>query len=61
MSLREAYAETTGNRRVTGQVRDCDAASLREAVGSGTLAEILGDSIARRMVADYREAGIHYA
>ena len=58
VSLREAYAETTGDRRVTGQVRDCDAASLREAVGSGTLAEILGDSIARRMIADYRETGI---
>ncbi len=61
VSLREAYAETTGDRRVTGQVRDCDAASLREAVGSGTLAEILGDSIARRMIADYRETGIHDA
>ena len=67
IGLREAYIETTGDRRVTGRLRDCDAAALREAAGArvaeavttSALAEIMGDSIARRMIADYRETGVY--
>lgn len=54
-SFKEAYIEITGDKRVTGQLRDCDQASMREALGTGDLANVLGDSITRRMVADYRQ------
>ncbi len=59
VSLRAAWVETTGDARVSGLLRECDAARLREAVASGGLGELLGDSIARRMIADYRQTGIH--
>ena len=59
VSLREAYVETTGDRRVTGMLRDCDGAALREAVTTTGIAEVLGDSMSRRMLADYRETGIY--
>ena len=59
VSLRAAYVETTGDERVTGLLRECDGARLREAVTASSVPEILGDSIARRMIADYRETGIH--
>lgn len=59
-SLRECYIEITGDRRVTGQVRDCDmgrmAESLgvmRESVNSATWSDALGDSITRRMQTVY--------
>lgn len=59
-SLRECYIEITGDRRVTGQIRDCDlgrmAESLgvmRESVTSSTWSDALGDSITRRMQAVY--------
>lgn len=59
-SLRECYIEITGDRRVTGQLRDADlgrmAESLgvmRESVSSSTWADALGDSITRRMQAVY--------
>lgn len=58
-SLKEAYVQVTGDRRVTGMVQACDRALMREALQSTSLAEILGDSITRRMIADYRETGIH--
>lgn len=59
-SLREAYIEITGDRRVTGRISDCDmgrmAESLgvmRESVSSTTWGDALGDSITRRMQAVY--------
>ena len=59
-SFRECYIEITGDRRVTGDVRDVDmnrlAESLgvmRESVSSSTWADALGDSITRRMQAVY--------
>lgn len=63
-SFKECYVEITGDRRVTGQLRDCDPARLREAVrdelfreavNSATFANVLGDSITRRMIADYAQ------
>lgn len=59
-SLRECYVEITGDRRVTGELRNADmgrmAESLgvmREAVSSTTWADALGDAITRRMQAVY--------
>lgn len=59
-SFRECYVEVTGDRRVTGDLRNCDlgrmAESLgvmRESLGSTTWANALGDSITRRMQAIY--------
>lgn len=64
-SFKECYIELTGDRRVTGQLASMDRARLREAAGGDAhfresldttaLTNVLGDSIARRMVADYRE------
>lgn len=59
-SFRECYIEITGDRRVTGDVRDVDMSRLaeslgvmRESVSSSTWADALGDSITRRMQAVY--------
>lgn len=59
-SFRECYIEITGDRRVTGQIADCDMSRLseslgmmRESVTSTTFAAALGDSITRRMQAIY--------
>jgi hypothetical protein len=59
-SLRECYIEITGDRRVSGIMRECDlgrmAESLgvmRESVSSTTWGDALGDSITRRMQAVY--------
>lgn len=63
MSFKEAYIDITGDKRVTGLTRDADPARLREALGetgfrealdSGSWADVLGNSITRRMIADYR-------
>lgn len=63
LSLREAYIETTGDRGVTGKIRDCDltrlreatGANLREAVSAATFDQILGDSITRAMLREYAQ------
>lgn len=59
-SFKECYIEITGDRRVTGQIADCDMSRLaeslgqmRESVSSTTFAAALGDSITRRMQAIY--------
>lgn len=60
-SFKEAYIEFTGDRRLTGQLRDCDFSRLRESAGanfregiaSTTFADALGDSITRRMQSYY--------
>ncbi|SDH74593.1 hypothetical protein [Roseospirillum parvum] len=53
-SIKQLYGEITGDVEVTGNPRRCDQARLREALGSDTLANVLGDSMTRRMLADYR-------
>ena len=58
-SLKEAYVRVTGDARVTGRVRACDGALLREALAANTLGEVLGDAITRRMVADYRAGSVY--
>lgn len=60
-SFRECYIEFTGDRHVTGQLRDCDRAKLRDSLGARfaealdttSWADALGDSITRRMQAIY--------
>ena len=60
ISLKEVYTSLTGDKRVTGRIRHCDRAVLAESIqigtgtGAGVLAEVFGDSIARRMIATYR-------
>jgi hypothetical protein len=63
MSFKECYIEITGDTRVTGRLENCDRARLREALGeadfresldSTSFANVLGNSITRRMIADYR-------
>ncbi|AWI78589.1 hypothetical protein CEW87_03965 [Parazoarcus communis] len=60
-SFKECYIEITGDRRVTGDMRDCDVSRLRESIGdrfvesltSAGWANVLGDSMTRRMLAEY--------
>ena len=52
-SFKEAYIDITGDTRVTGHIRNCDQARLREALDSESWDVVLGDSITRRMVALY--------
>ena len=55
-SFKECYIEMTGDRLVTGRLRECDQSRLVESLGSSSLSEVLGDSITRRMLAEYRAA-----
>lgn len=59
VSIRECYLDMTGDRRFSGQTRSCDSVRLREALGSQSWPEALGNSITRRMVTDYRNMGVY--
>lgn len=52
-SFKECYVAITGDSRVTGLIRNCDQALLRESLQSSSFDAVLGDSITRRMIADY--------
>lgn len=60
-SFKECYIEITGDRRVTGDLEDCDRSRLREAAGARfaesvsttTFANVLGDSLRRAMIRAY--------
>lgn len=52
-SFRECYVQITGDTRVTGDLRQCDDSLMREALGSDSFSNVLGDGIRRRMLADY--------
>lgn len=62
-SFKECYIEITGDRRVTGDLKDCDVARMRESLGarfveslsSSSWTNTLGDSITRRMLAAYAQ------
>lgn len=60
-SIKEIYIQITGDARVTGRQRECDQGLLREALNSGSFGEALGDSIHRRLVADYRSPSVYDA
>lgn len=59
-SFREAYIEITGDKRVTGQLRDCNLSRLTESIGAfresldtSSFANALGNSITRQMQARF--------
>jgi hypothetical protein len=62
-SFKECYVEITGDRQITGDLRSCDVSRMRESMGerfvealsSSSWANVLGDSITRRMLADYAQ------
>lgn len=64
-SFKECYIEMTGDRYVTGRLENMDrtrmaeamGASFRESLDSTSFANVLGTSITRRLVVDYREMG----
>src|SRR5206468_2924280 len=51
-SFRNLYIQFTGDQRVSGEVRE--AVRLSESLNSGSFTKALGDSITRRMVAEYQ-------
>ncbi|MFT3758987.1 hypothetical protein [Thauera sp.] len=63
-SFKECYIEITGDRRVSGHLGDCDQVRMRESLGdrfvesltSASWANVLGDSMTRRMLAEYAQA-----
>lgn len=55
-SFKECYVEMTGDRLVTGRLRECDQSRLVESLGSASLGEVLGDAVTRRMLTEYRAA-----
>ncbi len=60
-SFKECYIEVTGDKRVTGRLEHMDrtrlaeslGAAFRESLDSTSFGNVLGDSITRRMVAEY--------
>jgi hypothetical protein len=52
VSFRNLYVDITGDRDVTGSLKE--ATRLTESMDSTTFDQILGDSITRRMVAEYQ-------
>jgi hypothetical protein len=52
-SFREAYIDITGDKRVTGDMRDCSRTRMAEALNSASLPEVLGEAIHKKMVANY--------
>lgn len=60
-SFKECYIEITGDKHVTGRLSDCDKARLRESAGmnfrealdSSSFADVLGNSMTRRLQAIY--------
>jgi hypothetical protein len=55
-SFRNLYIDITGDKNVTGQKQEC--VRLTESLDSASFDQILGDSITRRMVADYAAANM---
>lgn len=53
-SFRACYVEATGDVGVTGRLENCDPVRLSEALNSASFAEVLGNSMTRRLIADYR-------
>lgn len=58
-SFRECYIAITGDYRVTGRPEECDQVLLRESLGSASFANVLGNSITRRLLADYRTPSLY--
>lgn len=58
-SIRECYLDTTGDRRFTGMLRDCDQSRFRESLASTTFPQALGDSVARQMIKLFNKPSIY--
>ena len=58
-SIRECYLNITGDRGFTGQLRNCDEGLLRESLGASSFSDVLGDSIAWRVIQDYATPSIY--
>ncbi|MBI5550741.1 MAG: hypothetical protein HY911_04480 [Desulfobacterales bacterium] len=56
-SLRAAYVEITGDTEVRGYAEPGQSQRLVAAYGTATFAFVLGNTLYRRMVADYKEIG----
>lgn len=64
-SFRECYIELTGDARVTGRLENCDRTRMAESLGSvfresldsSALANVLGSSLRRSLLRDYRDMG----
>lgn len=63
-SVKGLYEAITGDKDVTGHIREAKQLRrfnrLLEAIGSGTFAQLWGDGINRRMLAEYRAADEMY-
>lgn len=59
ISIRECYVEMTGDKHITGLIRNCDPVRLREALNSQSWGDVLGNALTRHMVADYRLNGVY--
>lgn len=55
-SFKACYQDITGDLRVSGDLRD--AGRMSASIGTASLPELLGDSIARKMVQEYNAAGL---
>jgi len=53
-SIRDIYRDITGDVRFTGLIANTDRARMVEALGSASFANVLGDSVTRKLLADYR-------
>lgn len=56
-SLRAAYVEMTGDTDVRGYLDPSQVQRMQAAFGSATFSYVLGNTLYRRMVTDYREIG----
>jgi len=62
-SFKECYVQITGDKNVSGDLKNCDVSLMRESLGgevllreslnSASLSSVLGDSITRRMIRIY--------
>lgn len=52
-SFRECYIDITGDKKVTGDMRDCSRTRMAEALNSASLPEVLGEAIHKKMVENY--------
>jgi len=59
VSIRECYLQTTGDKNFTGSIKSCDQIRLREALGSQSFPDALGDAIARRLIKEYQNDTIY--
>lgn len=68
ISFKECYIDITGDRKVTGHLQNCDESRMRESFGgerflealnSASFSSVLGNSITRRMVAEYGQGSVY--